>query len=189
VNSALACGPVPLRVNASTTLQVEVDPVEHQRRQTDHLGGITNWDVLGLLMELPVGEPIQVGDLDWGKRPILRKIPAGAADLTRTHVTRLAVKPCRVHRAIVTGPATRRSLERAGRWAPFCARTVLISKPPRSATFLTEADYWGIGVTLDRGDGQHEVLVPEKPWMPKRHTLAGWRFVEQQYQRATAGEG
>lgn len=47
-----------------------------------------------------------------------------------------------------------------------------------------EADFWGIGVTLDH-DGEHEVLVEPEPWVLKRHTPAGWLYVERVYKAAT----
>lgn len=175
---------VPVSGAKDTVLHVGLDPVEHERRQLAGLGGIANWSVLDLLMELPVGEPIPIGALAWDHRPLLRRLPAGVAEVTQTHVTRLAVRSCRVHRAVIAGPATRRNLDRTSRFAPFCARTLLIPKSPRRADFLTEADFYGIGVAVEHQDGGHEVLVPERPWVPKRHTVAGWRFAEKAYQRA-----
>lgn len=175
---------ITVRHSAKAVLQISLDPTEHQRRQAEGLGGITNWRVLDLLMELPIGEPVPIGMLGFGKRPLLRKL-GGAALIASDTVTRQAVRPCRVIRAVVTGSATRESLDRAGRFAPFCARTLVIAQPPRRKTFLVEADFYGIGVILDRA-GARETLVRERPWVPQRHTVAGWRFVEQQYARAIA---
>jgi hypothetical protein len=86
--------------------------------------------------------------------------------------------------AIVSGPPTRKSLERAGWFAPFCSRAVVISRAPHRKDFLAEADFWGIGVTLDHG-GERELLVAPDPWVLKRHTPAGWRYVERAYKAAT----
>jgi len=174
---------IPVPNAKATWLHIALDPIEHERRQVDGLGGITSWDQLNTLMGLPVGEPIPIGSIAWADRPALRKLPCGAVHLTRTHVTRLAIRPCRVHRAVLAGAATRRNLDRASRFAPFCARQLLIPAPPRRPDFLTEADFYGIGVTLDHG-GEHEVLVVERRWRPMRHTVAGWRFVEQAYATA-----
>lgn len=177
---------ITVRHSARSVLQISLDPIEHQRRQVEGLRGITGWRVLDLLMELPVGEPVPIGMLDSGKRPLLRKL-AGAALITGDTVTRQAVRPCRVLRAVVTGSATRESLARTGGFAPFCARTLAIAQPPRRKDFLAEADFYGIGVVLDQA-GRREVLVRERPWIPQRHTVAGWRFVEQQYARVIAQE-
>lgn len=174
---------IPVPGTKNTVLHIGVDPVEHQRRQQAGLGAILNWAVLDLLMDLPAGEPVPVNVIE---RDLLRRLPAGAAEVTATHITRLAVRPCRVHRAVVAGTATRRNLDRVGRFAPFCARVLLIPKPPRRSDFLSEADFWGIGVTLEHSDGSHEVLVPEQPWVFRRHTMIGWRFVEEAYGQAVA---
>ena len=174
---------IPVPGTKNTVLHVGVDPAEHRRRQLAGLGAVLNWAVLDLLMDLPVGEPVPVGVVE---RDLLRCLPPGAVEVTATHITRLAVRPCRVHRAVISGTATRRNLDRVGRFAPFCARTLLIPKPPRRPDFLSEADFWGIGVALEHADGGHEVLVPEQAWIPRRHTVIGWRFAEEAYGQVTA---
>jgi hypothetical protein len=83
--------------------------------------------------------------------------------------------------ARVEGAPTRRDLGRASGFAPFCARTLVIPRLPHRAGFLTEADFWGIGITHRASDGSEETLVEPRPWRPMRHTPAGWRFVEQAY--------
>ena len=176
---------IPVPNAKAIWLHLSLDPIEHERRQADGLDGITSYGHLETLMGLPVGEPIPIDSIARSERPALRNLPCGAVHLTRTHVARLAIRPCRVHRAVLAGSATRRSLERASRFAPFCARQLFIPAPPRRRDFLTEADFYGIGVTLDH-DGEHEVLVAERPWRPARHTVAGWRLVEQAYGWAVA---
>jgi hypothetical protein len=122
---------IPAPGARAVKLHIALDPIEHERRQVEGLGGITSYQQLDTLMGLPVGESVPIGSIAWGERPALRKLPRGAVHLTRTHVTRLAVRPCRVHRAVLAGTTTRRNLDRASRFAPFCARQLLIPAAPR----------------------------------------------------------
>lgn len=175
---------VPAPEPKGATLHLTLDEAEHERRQYLASPPILDIEALDLLLALPVGVPIPIGALEWRQQRNVRHLLRGAAVVTRTHVTRHAVRPCRIDLATVSGPPTRRNLERAGWFAPFCARALIIPRAPRRKDFLAEADFWGIGVTLDH-DGEHEVLVEPEPWVLKRHTPAGWRYVERAYKAAT----
>jgi hypothetical protein len=175
---------VPAPEPRGATLHLTLDAAEHQRRTESAASPILDPASLDLLLALPVGIPVAVGALSWSQQQAVRRLPRGAADRTRTHVTRQAVRPCRIDLATVSGPPTRKSLGRAGWFAPFCSRTLIIPRVPRRKDFLTEADFWGIGVTLDHA-GEREVLVEPEPWVLKRHTPAGWRYVERAYKAAT----
>lgn len=164
-------------------LHLTLDAAEHQRRSDCGAAPILDAVALDLLLSLPVGTPFAVGALSWRQQQTVRRLPPGAADVTRTHITRLAVRPCRIDLAAVTGDPTRRNLARAGRFTPFCARTLVIPRAPRRADFLAEADFWGIGVVLARG-AERETLVEPRPWRLMRHSPAGWRFVEEAYAAA-----
>jgi hypothetical protein len=175
---------VPAPEPRGATLHLTLDAAEHQRRTKSAASPIIDPVSLDLLLALPVGVPVAVGALSWHQQQALRRLPRGAADRTRTHVTRQAVRPCRIDLATVSGPPTRKSLERTGWFAPICSRALIIPRAPRRKDFLAEADFWGIGVTLDHG-GEQEVLVEPEPWVLKRHTPAGWRYVERAYKAAT----
>lgn len=173
------------------TLTVTLDVAEHERRQTATLGGITSYAVLDLLMQLPIGFPVPVGALAVNEQRLLRRMPTGVMHVDSVHgrpahVTRLAVKPAVVEVAVVEGRLNAETLGRATGFAPFCRRSILAPVRP-SVNRLAEADYWGVGVTLDCGDDR-EVLVEPQPWRPMRHTAAGWLFAERAYRAAVGGE-
>ncbi len=164
-----------------------VDETEHTRRcrSWDERSAITDPDVLELLLSLPVGAPVPTATLtprEWGG---LRVTPPWAATVSDSgSVTRWAVPPVTVDLATVEAPASwRKGLEKAGRFTPFCARRMLIKRRPRDAEeMLTQADFYGVGVTLGRGD-LAEVLLPPAPWKRLRVTAAGWVFQERVYRQ------
>jgi hypothetical protein len=175
---------VPAPDAKGATLHLTLDKVEHERRLYVAAPPILNPAALDVLLSLPVGMPVPIGALPWGRQRTVRQLLRGAAYVTRTHVTRHAVRPCRIDLATVSGDPTRRNLERATRFAPFCARTLIIPRMPRREDFLMEADFWGVGVALGHGDDQ-ETLVEPRRWVLRRHTPAGWRYVERAYKAAT----
>lgn len=167
----------------SATLHLTIDPAEHTRRQQAGLGHIrdSHCALLDTLMTLPPGIPVPVDGLTERQQTDVRRAPAGILDLTLGLVTRHAIRPCRVTLATTHGTCTRDRIGRTSSYASVCARAIVTPSPPRRDYLLTEADYWGIGVLLDHGDGQLETLVAPAPWQPKRHTPAAWRFVEAAY--------
>ena len=71
------------------------------------------------------------------------------------------------------------ALERAGRFAPFCARAILVNGPlRRRQEAIMQTDFYGIGLLVARGDNV-EVVVPPRPFVRKRFTAAGWQFLEE----------
>jgi hypothetical protein len=125
---------VPAPEPRGATLHLTLDAAEHQRRTESAASPILDPASLDLLLALPVGIPVAVGALSWSQQQAVRRLPRGAADRTRTHVTRQAVRPCRIDLATVSGPPTRKSLGRAGWFAPFCSRTLIIPRVPRRKT-------------------------------------------------------
>lgn len=160
-------------------LHVALDSAEHARRTAVGLGGICSYGQLDLLLGLPVGMPVPVAALDAGDRRTLKRLPAGAVTVTSGMVARHAVRPCRVVLATVRGTVTQATMTQAGRFAPFCPRTIITPTRPRG-NLLFEADFYGIGVVLDQG-GRQETLVEPRPWRLMRHTCSGWAFVERAY--------
>ncbi|MFC9916257.1 hypothetical protein [Streptomyces sp. NPDC127197] len=132
-------------------------------------------------MALPTGIPVPVENLTECQQRDVCRAPAGILDLTLGLVTRHAIRPCRVDLATVKATCTRDSIGRASSYAPFCARAVVTPNPPRRDYLLSEANYWGIGVFLDHGNGDVETLIAPQSWQPKRHTPAAWRFAELAY--------
>ena len=178
------------------TLHLDLDDTEHQRRQAAGLGVVTGHGFGGLdvLMALPHGLPVPLAGLDDRQRAYVRRAPAGICTTADGHVVRHAIRPCRVALATVRAKsASLAAMESCGRFAPFCARQVIITRPPtlRNPERLLEFGFYGIGVILQHAGGELETLVEPRPWVPKRHTAAAWWFAERAYgqfldQQATA---
>lgn len=167
----------------SASLLVAVDPVEDARRRTAGLGAVTDMVALTLLLALPAGFPVPVASLSVRDRRALRRLPAGAVEVSGGEVVRLAVKPLRAVLATVTGTCSQTALGKASSFAPFCARRVLTRVRPTMPETLIEFDFYGVGITHRASDGSEETLVEPRPWRPMRHTPAGWRFIEQAYEQ------
>lgn len=160
-----------------------MDAAEDVRRRAVSAGRLDKLPPLETLLTLPVGLPVPLASLDQRERRDVRALPAGAADRDRRAVTRWAVRPLQIDLAIVRSSGWRQGLERAGRFAPFCRRAMLLERrPARLEESLAEADFYGIGVFVPLGDGVEMVLEP-RAYRPQRHTAAAWAFVEELYQR------
>ncbi|MEV4569516.1 hypothetical protein AB0K12_37625 [Nonomuraea sp. NPDC049419] len=167
---------------ASVVLHYEPVQAELDRRRRCGLGAITSPDALRVLSDLPVNAPMPPSVID---RAALDLLPSGAIQVDRGRVTRLAVAPIEARLAVVPARSWRAGLERAGRFAPFCSRAMLLPKPPRDLDVVRmEADFYGIGVIVD-AEGESCVLVPPAPFERRRRTAAGWLFLEQAYRQIT----
>ncbi|GAA1766348.1 hypothetical protein [Streptomonospora arabica] len=164
---------------ADATLYYRFDATEHARRQQTAAAPLTV-AALETLMSLPLDMGVSLASLTASERARVHQLPAGAATIADGHVTRRAVRPLVVDLAAVSGPP-RKALEQASRFAPFCARLAVLARPARHmCDYLNEAAFWGVGVAV-----AGELVLEPSPWRPQRHTVAGWRFVEQVYERAT----
>ncbi|MGQ4374789.1 hypothetical protein ACN6K9_001660 [Streptomyces sp. SAS_267] len=159
-----------------------LDAAEHARRKHAGAARLDRIAALETLLALPVDIPVLLTQLDAGQRRAVRALPAGCADRDRTTVTRRAVRPASIDLAVVRASGWRQGLRDAGRFAPFCRRAMLLTRQPSQMDeALAEADFYGIGVFLTRGDGVEMMLEPA-PYRPARHTAAAWCFVEELYQ-------
>ncbi|MFC6091535.1 hypothetical protein [Saccharothrix lopnurensis] len=167
-------------------LVYELDEVEASRRATEQFSPLTDLAVLDVLMGMPAGLPVALEDLTERERGILRRCPPGAVDVEGGHLVRRAVPPLSVHLAVVTARDWKVGLRRAGRFAPFCTRMVLLPTVPGDPSELdVRASFYGCGVAVL--DGQRlEVLVEPGQYTRRRHTPAQWRFAEQVYAEITA---
>lgn len=170
------------------TLTLAIDETEHARREAAGLRLVVGHGFGGLdhLMALPHGLPVPLDSLDKHQRAYVRKTPPGIVSVTDGQVTRHAVRPCRVTMATVHYNALyKTALNSASRFAPFCARRVIVKQLTKDAFHrineLAEFDFYGIGVLLEHTDGSLETVVEPRPWVPKRHTPAAWWFAEQAY--------
>ncbi|MER6369469.1 hypothetical protein ABT255_14035 [Streptomyces mirabilis] len=167
-----------------------LEEAEHVRRERVSAARFDHMADLECLLTLPVGISVPLQLLDRPERRAVRALPTGAADCDRKDVIRRAVRPLQVDLAVVRASTWRQGLERAGRFAPFCRRAMLLDRRPAYLDeILVEADFYGIGVFLASGSDVELLLEPED-YRPKRHTAAAWWFVEDLYQRvrsASAG--
>jgi hypothetical protein len=156
---------------------------EHARREEASAARLDKLPDLESLLMLPVGIPVPLQSLDPLARREVRGLPTGAVERDRKAVTRRAVRPLQVDLAVVRASGWRRGLERAGQFAPFCRRAMLLDRrPARLDEVLVEADFYGIGVFIASGAEVELALEPED-YRPPRHTAAAWWFVEDVYQR------
>ncbi|MFG3250586.1 hypothetical protein [Streptomyces sp. NPDC048187] len=156
---------------------------EHGRREEASAARLSKLPDLECLLTLPAGIPMSLQSLDSSARRAVRALPAGAVERDRKTVTRRAVRPLHVDLAVVRASGGRQGLERAGRFAPFCRRAMLLDRrPARLNEVLTEANFYGIGVFVTSGADIELLLEPEE-YRPPRHTAAAWGFVEDLYQR------
>jgi hypothetical protein len=163
-------------------LLYRVDETEHRRRQAAASEQLDSIPALECLLGLPVGLPVPAGSLP--EEAEVRDLPRGAVEWDADLVTRRAVRPLVVDLAVVRAAGWRTGLERAGRFAPFCRRAVLLDEVPeaRLDEILAEAAFYGIGVLVNEPDGIRIALEPEA-YRPQRHTAAAWHFVEELYGR------
>ncbi|MEU8385414.1 hypothetical protein [Streptosporangium sp. NPDC048865] len=161
----------------SVMLNYELDHAEVERRQRIGLGAITSPDALRILMSLSLGAPKRTGG------DPLCLLPPGTVEVERGCVIRLAVPPVEAVSTVVPARSWRLGLERAGRFAPFCSRAMMLPAMPRDLDVLRmEADFYGIGVIVG-GDDAPKVVVPPAPFRRRRLTAAGWLFLEEAYRQ------
>nr|WP_252883957.1 hypothetical protein [Streptomyces sp. HB202] len=157
------------------------DAVEHKRRAAAGMAPLTRPDVLDLLMGLPEGEAVPVSTLSGPERRALKAMPKGAVIQSKRTVTRQVVQPLRVDLAIVPGRGWESAMEKAELFTPFCARAVLVERPlRRKDDAMLQADFYGIGLLALAGN-ELDVLVPPRAFVKRRHTVAGWKFLEDMY--------
>lgn len=182
--SEVQCALVPV-MGAEALICYRLDDGEAARRRRAGAGSLCSADVLELLLGLPVGMPVPVTSLARRESAALKHVPPGAVSLRDGEVVRHAVAPVRVELAVVAANSWRCGLEKAGRFAPFCARAVALRRHPRDlAEVELQAGFYGVGVIVI-DDSSAEVLVAPAPFRRCRWTAAGWRFLEEVY-RAVA---
>jgi hypothetical protein len=182
---------MPLSLQGTDALVFyQLDEAEVARRRTDRADRLDQLAALETLLQLPAGVPVSLQDLSAPVRAGIRRLPAGAVSVSRRcdrqEVTRRAVRPVTVDLAVVraTGRGWKSGLERASRFAPFCARAVLLDgSPSRLDDLLMEADFYGIGVLLADETGEVTMALRPEPYRPPYQTPGAWWFVEDVFQR------
>ncbi|MGY3678399.1 hypothetical protein [Streptomyces sp. TE33382] len=151
---------------------------ERERRAAAGMAPLTRPDALNLLMALPLGEAVPADSLSDRERRALKYLPKGAVVRRDGSITRLATHPVHVDMVFVPGHSWESAMEQAERFTPFTARSVLIDGVlRRKDEAAMRADFYGIGLLHVQGDAV-EVVVPPSPFVRRRHTVAGWKFLE-----------
>ncbi|MEU7646877.1 hypothetical protein [Streptomyces huasconensis] len=151
---------------------------ERERRAAAGMTPLTRPDALNLLMALPLGEPVPAESLSDRERRVLQGLPKGAVVRRAGSITRLATRPVHIDMVFVPGRSWESAMEQAERFTPFTARSVLIDGILRQKDeAVMRADFYGIGLLHVQGDAV-EVVVPPSPFVRRRHTVAGWKFLE-----------
>lgn len=174
----------PLRLTGvEVALEVEIDLREIERRRAVQARPILSLELLRLLLEMPMGSPVNVARLSTYERRLLATgAPLGAVEFSvgAGRATRRAVPPLTVRHATVRGSDWRTALRAASQFAPYASRTVLLDRLPADDVELRfEAAYLGIGVSVqEEPDWDTREIVPGAPFTPARFTAASWLFVE-----------
>ncbi|MGW1130473.1 hypothetical protein [Streptomyces griseoluteus] len=110
---------------------------------------------------------------------MLKSLPKGAVVRRDGLITRQATQPVHIDMVFVPGRSWESAMERAERFTPFTARSVLVDGVLRRRDeAVMRADFYGIGLFLTQGDAV-EVVVPPSPFVRRRHTVAAWKFLEE----------
>ena len=168
-------------------LLVRLDRNERDRRVAAGLSAITSPDILRLLLRLPLSQPVPRAALTAAECSTLRTVPPGVVSFDGSYVVRHVVPPLEVALALVPAGSWRSGLERAGRFAPFCPRAMVLRLPPRDLDDLhMEAGFYGIGVIVASSAAGSEVLVEPARFHRNGVTVAGWRFLEEVYRQVSS---
>jgi hypothetical protein len=164
------------------------DQAEVARRRAHGMGWCTEIEMLDALMGLPAGLPVSRNELTNGERTLVDRAPSGSIERRGGQVIRWAVAPVSVLFAVVAANDWHVGLRRAGQFAPFCARAILLPALPGDwEDARTQASYFGIGVCM-LVDAQLDMLVTPRPYVRKRHTPAQWWFAEETYRQISEYE-
>lgn len=168
------------------SLTVVVNQAEWQRRAETGCTAVVRLDVLDALLGLPVGLPITVTDLTVRERRVIDRLPNSVVEHRGYDVIRRVEPAADVTHAAVKARDWWCGLVRAGLFAPWCSRSmVLPSRPPNEAEAALQASYYGIGIVIETGT-DHVTLVEPEPWVNHRVTPAGWWFTEEVYEQMTS---
>jgi hypothetical protein len=154
-----------------------VDDDEVLRRSTFGLGSVVSSRLLEALMLLPVDEAVRWSSLTPYTRAAFRDAPAGCVTREGRYVTRHVVAPVKVRAVTISARHVDRGLDAASEFAPFCARTLIVSEALVSEADVLNAHLFGIGLIGTSSASQTRIVQPAS-FNPTRPTWAWWRFQE-----------
>lgn len=146
-------------------LWVSLDAAEVSRRRQFGLGAISDSGAIELMCALPLNESVAIGDLELGHQDLIdRGLPVGLADVTETHITRLASPALRLRGVVIVDDDWDLGLTNASRFANQCARMLVVSAPVCDPIAQLEAAEYEIGLLGLDPSGELSVLVaPPEP--------------------------
>lgn len=163
-----------------------VDPDESQRRSVGGHGAVIELGVLDALLGLPAGMPVAWNAVSERDRRLLRRAPLGSLEVRDGRVLRRAVSPLTVRFAMVTARRWREGLVKAGRFAPYCARAMMLSRLPEDLDDArVQASFYGIGISVF-SRGELTTVVEPAPFPGAGHSPAQWWFAEEVYRQVSA---
>ncbi|MFI8769496.1 hypothetical protein ACIGN6_31955 [Streptomyces sp. NPDC053792] len=166
----------------AAVLHLEIDPSEHARRQAAGIGAVTGYGFGGLatLGILPENLPVPLVALTPAQRDYVSQAPAGICTIAHGHVTRHAIRACRVTLAEMATPMLGQlAFDAAGHYRQFTAAAVRIGRRrPRTDDWLDRFTRAGIGVFLADGD---RTVTLARPRTRLRATPESWWFAEAAY--------
>ncbi|MFG1941332.1 hypothetical protein [Nonomuraea sp. NPDC048826] len=166
-------------LGSQALIAYQLDEQERRRRALARAEALLRPEVLDFLMSLPLDQPVPLASLTPAEQRMLARIPRGAVSRQDQGIVRHAVHPLRLDLAVVPARGWESALERVGRFTPFCARAILVEGPlRRREDAILQTDFYGIGLLATRGDDV-EVVVPPRPFVRKRFTVAAWQFLEE----------
>jgi hypothetical protein len=144
------------------------------RRRAVGLGGLNDRELLRILFELPADLEVPRSVLSARDQRRLRGAPAGAVDIARHSVTRLAVPPIRVVVARAVRVPSIAAVRSVSQFGSFCATELVSTRREVPVETVDEARRLSVSV---RGvDGSAIYSAP--PFKIERHTPAMWLFLE-----------
>lgn len=168
----------------SAMVYAEIVGDEAQRR--DGGGGLDDWELLDVLMSLPLGEPVPVRVLTPEQRRALDRAPEWAVTRAGGDATRLCVTPVKPMLAVSFSRRWEPGLRTSHVFSSVCAQAVVLPSAPGDPLVAIEADQYGVGLGVGQPGGPVKVIVPPEPFRGKRHSLARWWFAEHVYSLLTA---
>lgn len=158
-------------------VQLEYIPVgdEVDRRAESGLGAICDRELLSVLFALPADLPVPRRSLTDRQLRLLRRSPDGAADITRSEVTRRVVPTLRVRHVTFDARPTVANLRKLSTFGPFTSRTLRATAADVGDAAISEAGR--LGITIAAADGR--TICDGARFTVHRHTAATWLFLEQ----------
>lgn len=161
---------------------VRLNHHEIARRAEHGLGAVTNYALLGALLNLPLDTPVRMSTLSVHDMVTLGEAPPGVIDVDAAGwVTRRLAAPLTVSAAIVEGTGWRNITRRAARFLPFCQQIALFPCAPKGFSSVAwEASFAGIGVWIRDCEDITEAVCA-RPYVRRFWKAAGWEFQEIAY--------